>query len=124
MEIHPDIGADPVEGLEMDTHVVDIVRHEHEHWHGRGYPHGLEGDQIPMGARIIAIADAYHALTTDRPYRSAYPREQAMDILKAERGTHSDPNVVDAFQQFVNEDRGRYSESDSASASDASSSSH
>jgi len=124
MKTHPDIGADLIKGLEMYTNVVDIVRHEHEHWDGQGYPRGLEGDEIPLGARIIAVADAYHALTTDRPYRRAYPHEQAMDILKSERGTHFDPKVVDAFQQVVNDDRDLRRESDSATAPDSSSSSH
>lgn len=101
MKTHPNIGADLIKNLEMYTDVVDIVRHEHEHWDGQGYPQGLEGDEIPLGARIIAVADAYHALTTDRPYRGAYPHDQAMDIIESESGTHFDPKIVEAFRQVV-----------------------
>ena len=97
MKTHPDIGADLIKDLEMYAGVVDLVRHEHEHWDGNGYPKGLQGEEIPLGARIIAVADAYNALITDRPYREAYPHERAVEIIKSESGTHFDPKVVDVF---------------------------
>jgi len=103
MKTHPDIGADLIKDLEMYAGVVDLVRHEHEHWDGNGYPKGLQGEEIPLGARIIAVADAYNALITDRPYRDAYPPEQAIDIIKSESGTHFDPQVVDAFLEIATE---------------------
>ena len=97
MKTHPDIGADLIKDLEMYTGVVELVRHEHEHWDGNGYPKGLQGEEIPLGARIISVADAYNALTTDRPYRDAHPHERAVEIIQSETGTHFDPTVVDAF---------------------------
>lgn len=101
MKEHPDIGADLLKDIEIYADVVDIVRHEHEWWDGNGYPKGLRGEEIPIGARIVAIADSYHALTTDRPYRPAFSHEDALKIINRERGTHFDPQVVDAFFQVI-----------------------
>jgi len=75
----------------------DIVRHHHEHFDGRGYPNGKKGDGIPLGSRILAVADAYDAMTSDRPYRSAMSKETAIARLKAASGTQFDPQVVEAF---------------------------
>ncbi len=75
----------------------DVVRHHHERWDGAGYPAGLRGTRIPMGARIIAVADSFDAMTHDRPYRRAMPVEQAVRTLQAGRGRQWDPLVVDAF---------------------------
>jgi HD-GYP domain-containing protein (c-di-GMP phosphodiesterase class II) len=78
-------------------HVGRIVRSCHEHWDGNGYPDGLAGERIPLAARIVACCDAYHAMTSDRPYRHALPAEEAKDELRRGRGTQFDPQVVDAL---------------------------
>ncbi len=75
----------------------DLVRHHHEHLDGSGYPDGKRGKEIPLGARILAVADAYDAMTSDRPYRSAMSRETAIARLKAASGTQFDPQLVEAF---------------------------
>jgi diguanylate cyclase len=89
--------------------VLDAVRHHHERWDGLGYPKGLRGDRIPRLARIVAIADAYDAMTSDRPYRAAMVREQAFVELKRTSGTHFDPSMVPAFiaLDFTEYDRER-----------------
>jgi HD-GYP domain-containing protein (c-di-GMP phosphodiesterase class II) len=73
------------------------VRHHHENWDGSGYPDGLSGEAIPMGARILSVVDCYDALTSDRPYRRRMSHEQAAAILLERRGTMYDPLVVDTF---------------------------
>jgi HD-GYP domain-containing protein (c-di-GMP phosphodiesterase class II) len=78
-------------------HVGHIVRSCHEHWDGGGYPDGLAGEAIPIAARVVACCDAYHAMTSDRPYRRALPVAQAKDELRRGRGTQFDPQVVDAL---------------------------
>lgn len=97
MKRHPAVGAELLQGIEIYSGVVDIVRHEHEHWDGGGYPDGLAGEKIPLAARILAVADVWSALTTDRPYRRAYPPEEARRILKEMAGTVLDPKLVDVF---------------------------
>ena len=78
-----------------------LVRSSHERLDGRGYPDGLEGEQIPLGARIIAVCDAFEAMTADRPYRKAMSVEYALSELRACAGTHFDPAVVDALAAVV-----------------------
>ena len=75
----------------------DIAYYHHEHWDGTGYPHGLSGEQIPLAARLMALADVYDALTSRRRYKQSLPHERARDEIVACRGTHFDPDVVDAF---------------------------
>ncbi|MEW6217896.1 MAG: HD-GYP domain-containing protein, partial [Candidatus Bipolaricaulota bacterium] len=94
---HPVVGAELLQGLEIYEGIVDIVRHEHEHWNGGGYPDGLVGEKIPLGSRVLAVADVWNALTTDRPYRPAYTEEDARRILKEMAGTVLDPKLVDVF---------------------------
>jgi HD-GYP domain-containing protein (c-di-GMP phosphodiesterase class II) len=77
--------------------VLGAVRHHHERWDGLGYPKGLRGDRIPRLARIVAIADAYDAMVSDRPYRVALSHEQAFAELRRGRGTHFDPEMVPVF---------------------------
>ena len=101
MKRHPVISAELIEGLEIYRPVVEAVRHEHERWDGSGYPDGLRGEEIPLAARIIAAADIYNALTTDRPYRKAFGTERTIAILKRMRGTDLDPQVADALLQVV-----------------------
>ena len=75
----------------------DIAYCHHEKWDGTGYPQGLAGDQIPLSARLMAIADVYDALITKRIYKEAMPHEEAAKIIEKGRGTHFDPDVADAF---------------------------
>ena len=83
-----------VAGLEE---TMDAVRHQHERWDGDGYPFGLLGEETPQIARLMAVADAFSAMTTDRPYRKGMPHERALDILEAGAGIQWDPNHVSAF---------------------------
>jgi putative nucleotidyltransferase with HDIG domain len=94
---HPDTAADILEPLGFLRDVVPLVRHHHEHWDGSGYPAGLKGEEIPLGARIIAVADAYNAMTSSRPYRMVMGLEQAASMLRADAGRRFDPAVVDAL---------------------------
>jgi len=105
MKTHPVIGADLIKDLEIYADVADIVRYEHERWNGSGYPRGLQGDEIPLGARIVAAADIYNALTTDRPYRPAYSPHEARRIIKEMRGVELDPRVADALLAVLEEEQ-------------------
>jgi len=75
----------------------EIALSHHEKWNGKGYPHGLAGDDIPLTARIVGIADVFDALTSVRPYKNPYPPDVALDIIRKERGEHFDPDITDAF---------------------------
>jgi putative nucleotidyltransferase with HDIG domain len=102
---HPLIGADLISGLEVYKDCVDIVKYEHERWNGSGYPEGLKGEQIPLGARIVAVADVYDALRSDRPYRRAMTLEEAIDELKRMRGKELDPKLVDILLEILEEEK-------------------
>lgn len=82
---------------EFLTVAREIATYHHERWDGRGYPEGLSGEKIPVPARIMAIADVYDALTSKRVYKDAIPHDKAVEIILSERGTHFDPDIVDAF---------------------------
>jgi HD-GYP domain-containing protein (c-di-GMP phosphodiesterase class II) len=97
MQQHPVIGAQLLKPLSIYQEMLEIVRHHHEYWDGRGYPDGLTGEQIPFGARLLAVADAFDAMTNDRPYRRAMTVDQALAEIAAGRGTQFDPVIVDAF---------------------------
>jgi HD-GYP domain-containing protein (c-di-GMP phosphodiesterase class II) len=98
---HPVTGARIVQGLAHYQKGVPLIRHHHEWIDGSGYPDGLRGDEIPLGARILAVADAYDAMTADRPYRKALPKEEALKRLVAGAGTQFDSVVVQAFIEWV-----------------------
>lgn len=98
---HPVIGASIIENMDFLSGTVALVRHHHEQWDGNGYPDGLQGDDIPMGARIIAVTDSYDAMTTDRPYRKALKRKVAIDTLRAKAGSQFDPEVVENFIELI-----------------------
>jgi ribonuclease P protein subunit RPR2 len=100
MERHPVIGAEIVSAVEFLGEAAAVVRSHHEHWDGNGYPDGLAGEQIPLAARVFAVADVLDALTTDRPYRPASPLGEARSIIVAEAGTQFDPRVIDAFDSI------------------------
>jgi diguanylate cyclase (GGDEF)-like protein/putative nucleotidyltransferase with HDIG domain len=95
MKVHPLVGAEILDRVAFPYPVAPIVRSHHERWDGSGYPAGLVGEQIPMGARILAAVDCLDALASDRQYRSAIPLEQAMCTVKEKSGTWFDPKVVD-----------------------------
>lgn len=97
MKMHAAIGASILSRIEFPFPVVPIVRHHHESWDGTGYPDGLAGEQIPLGARILAVVDCYDALTSDRPYRHRMGAEDALEIIRRRAGQMYDPSVVDAF---------------------------
>jgi putative nucleotidyltransferase with HDIG domain len=99
MKLHVDAGADILSSIDFPYPVVPIVRAHHENWDGTGYPNGLKGLDIPIGARILSVVDCYDALTSDRPYRPAMTDEEALAIIRARRGTFYDPAVVDMFEQ-------------------------
>ena len=97
MKRHADIGADLLSSVRFPYPVVPIVRHHHENWDGKGYPTGLSGTDIPLGARILSVVDCFDALTSDRPYRPRLSTNEAFDILRQRRGNMYDPLVVDTF---------------------------
>jgi len=94
---HPVLGATILAALAFLGDASRVVRAHHEHWDGTGYPDGLAGDEIPLGARILSVADAFVAMTSERPYRAALRPAEALGLLIAERGRAFDPRVVDAF---------------------------
>jgi putative nucleotidyltransferase with HDIG domain len=97
MKLHVDVGADILSLVEFPYPVVPIVRAHHENWDGTGYPRGLSGAEIPIGARILSVVDCFDALTSDRPYRRRMTEAAAIDILLERRGRMYDPAVVDTF---------------------------
>jgi putative nucleotidyltransferase with HDIG domain len=97
MKRHAPIGAQILSSIEFPYPVVPIVRHHHENWNGTGYPDGLKGEDIPLGARILSVVDCFDALTSDRPYRKRMTDADALKILVERRGTMYDPTIVDVF---------------------------
>jgi len=102
---HPEYGAHIIAPLRFARDVAPIVRGRHEHWDGSGYPYGLRGEEIPVGARIIAIVDAYDAMTTDRPYRRALTPERAVQRLRTRSGVQWDPELTALFISLVEHKR-------------------
>jgi diguanylate cyclase (GGDEF)-like protein len=94
---HPRIGQVILEQASSLREAIPVVLHHHERYNGGGYPHGLRGSEIPLGARIVAVADAYHAMVHDRPYSAAVNHERALEELRTHAGTQFDPVVVDVF---------------------------
>jgi putative two-component system response regulator len=101
VKTHTVVGAELCRALPDGDAVSGIVRSHHERWHGGGYPDGLAGTEIPLGARIIAVADAFDTLTTDRPYRSALTVDGALDVLVLGAGAQWDPDVVEKLAAIV-----------------------
>jgi diguanylate cyclase (GGDEF)-like protein len=97
VRLHPELGARILAPIERLEQVCEIVRHCHEHWDGSGYPGGLAGEEIPLESRVILVCDAYHAMTTDRPYRKRLPAEEARRRLRESAGSQFDPRVVEVF---------------------------
>ena len=101
MREHPVISADLIAGIEIYSSVSQAVRHEHERWDGTGYPDGLRGEEIPLLSRIIAAADIYNALTTDRPYRKAFSKDETVRMIGEMTGTELDPTVAVALLRVI-----------------------
>ncbi len=100
MQRHPEQGFNLLQRLFFLSRSLDVVRYHHERFDGGGYPLGLKGDEIPLLARIFAVADAFDAMTNDRPYRTALPTDEAMSELRRHRGRQFDPQVVDALEHL------------------------
>jgi putative two-component system response regulator len=103
MKQHPVIGAELLKGIPYLSEVIPVIRSHHERWDGLGYPDGLSGEAIPMGARIVAIADCFDAMTTDRIYHAASSPEQALAEIHKGAGNRYDPAVVEAFLLLKND---------------------
>ena len=107
---HTLVGFDLLKNLEMYSEAAQLVKYEHERWDGTGYPDGLKGEQIPIGARIIHVADVYHALTSDRPYRESqglprhYDPVEAVRIIQSQSGRQFDPKVVEALVRVISDE--------------------
>lgn len=101
MKLHAGIGADILSSIEFPYPVIPIVRHHHENWDGSGYPDGLRGTTIPLGARILSVVDCFDALTSDRPYRPKLTSEEALQVVIERRGSMYDPVVVDTFASNI-----------------------
>jgi diguanylate cyclase (GGDEF)-like protein/putative nucleotidyltransferase with HDIG domain len=99
MKIHPVVGAEILERVQFPYPVVPVVRCHHERWDGTGYPNGLKGEEIPIGARILAAVDCLDALASDRQYRKAIPLAEAMDIVRSESGRSFDPKVIEVLDR-------------------------
>lgn len=97
MRLHPQIAVDLLTSIEYLRPALNIPRYHHEKWDGSGYPHGLRGEFIPLEARIFAVVDVYDALSSDRPYRKALPKQQVLEYIQSESGKHFDPTVVNVF---------------------------
>ena len=94
---HAALGAGILSNIESLKEVSKIIRHHHEWYNGEGYPDGLTGEEIPLGSRIISVADAYQAMTSDRPYRKAFSKEKAIAELERGAGSQFDPKIVRIF---------------------------
>ncbi len=101
MRSHPVIGEQILADVPGFEAIAKAVRHEHERWDGGGYPDGIAGEQIPLASRIVLACDAYHAMTSDRPYRKAMPIETALDELRENAGSQFDPRVADALCKAI-----------------------
>jgi HD-GYP domain-containing protein (c-di-GMP phosphodiesterase class II) len=104
MRAHTRIGGSILEGVPALADAAFAVRHEHERWDGYGYPDGIAGEDIPLASRIVLACDAWHAMTSRRPYRLPLPHHQALQELEAGAGTQFDPDVVEALVRLLTSD--------------------
>ncbi|MCR4433167.1 MAG: GAF domain-containing protein [Caldiserica bacterium] len=103
MRKHPQYAYEMLSPIEYLRPALDIPYCHHEKWDGTGYPRGLKGEQIPLAARIFAVVDVWDALTSDRPYRGAWPKEKALEYIREQSGKHFDPKVVELFLEIANQ---------------------
>jgi HD-GYP domain-containing protein (c-di-GMP phosphodiesterase class II) len=101
MRMHPQFAYDWLSPIAYLRKAVEIPYNHHEKWDGSGYPRGLKGDAIPLMSRIFALADVWDALTSNRPYRSAWPPEKAIQYIRENSGTHFDPALVEVFLKYI-----------------------
>jgi HD-GYP domain-containing protein (c-di-GMP phosphodiesterase class II) len=101
MRQHPTSAFEMLSPISYLRPALDIPYCHHEKWDGTGYPRGLRGEQIPLAARIFAVVDVWDALTSDRPYRSAWSKEKTLEYIKEQSGRHFDPNVVEVFLEAI-----------------------
>ncbi len=97
MRRHPELGVKIVQPIGFSPMATDVIMCHHERWNGEGYPHGLYREEIPLAARAFAVADAFDAMTSDRPYRAARPADDSLQVLKDAAYTEFDPDIVDVF---------------------------
>ena len=100
VKTHPESSKKILDEIQGFDHVTELAYAHHEHYDGGGYPRGLKGDEIPIGAQIIQLADAFDAMTSDRPYRKAFSTEKALKIIQSQRGKQFHPQLVDLFLDF------------------------
>jgi putative nucleotidyltransferase with HDIG domain len=94
---HPEVGVNILSDIRFLEKEIPIILHHHERFDGKGYPHGLQGREIPLGARILAVADAFDAMTEGRTYQNKVPWKKALEEIKKGSGTQFAPEIVDAF---------------------------
>jgi len=104
---HPQIGVDIIRPIQFLHSIIPLMLYHHERWDGKGYPYGLKGEEIPVGARIVSVADVYQALTSDRPYRKAYNKFNAVKIIQENSGTQFDPNIATVFLNMLKKKNGK-----------------
>jgi HD-GYP domain-containing protein (c-di-GMP phosphodiesterase class II) len=97
MHQHTRFAKDMLEGISFLQPALDVVYNHHERWHGSGYPDGLKGEEIPLAAHIFAVVDNWDALSSDRPYRKAWPVEKIIDYIRQNAGVMFDPHIVEVF---------------------------
>lgn len=102
---HPDAGIQRLSGIKFPWEIVSLIRHHHERYDGKGYPAGLAGELIPLGARIICVADVFDALTSERSYRKAFSSQRALEVMRNEMGMAFDPLVLETLVTVVNQGR-------------------
>jgi HD-GYP domain-containing protein (c-di-GMP phosphodiesterase class II) len=103
---HPTKSAEFLKHVEFLAGIIDIIKHHHERYDGKGYPGGLAGEDIPLESRILAVADAYDAMLSERPYREKKTQKEAIEELQKESGKQFDPMVVDAFISIIKKEKG------------------
>jgi len=101
MKTHPKLARDLIAPVDYLRPAIDIPYCHHEKWNGSGYPRGLAGIDIPLEARLFAVADVYDALTSDRPYRKAWPKKKALEYIREQSGSHFDPEMLEVFLKIV-----------------------
>jgi putative nucleotidyltransferase with HDIG domain len=105
IKMHPAMGARILEPIASYKEIIPMVLHHHERFDGKGYPDGLSGDEIDIGARILAVADVFDAIKSDRPYRKGMALERVIDIITEEAGRQFDPDVVDVFLAVMGQEK-------------------
>lgn len=103
MQTHVDIGVEILSGSDSNlmSMAAEVAQNHHEKWDGSGYPQELAGEEIPLTGRVVAVADVFDALTTERPYKEAWPVDKAVEFLKEQKGKHFDPRLVDLFIEII-----------------------